>query len=98
MALVNTDVVLAPDWLSRLAAALTDDPSAAAVACKMVSLADSGVIYDAGDILRRDGACEQRGRFRRDDGQWDRPGEVVRGLRGAALYRRSVVLRRARRL
>jgi hypothetical protein len=91
VALVNTDVVLAPDWLSRLAAALTDDPSAAAVACKMVSLADPGVIYDAGDILRRDGACEQRGRFRRDDGRWDQPGEVFGACAGAALYRRSVL-------
>jgi hypothetical protein len=91
VALVNTDVVLAPDWLSRLVAALTNDPSAAAVACKMVSLADPGVIYDAGDILRRDGACEQRGRFRRDDGRWDQPGEVFGACAGAALYRRSVL-------
>ena len=91
VALVNTDVVLAPDWLSRLAAALADDPAAAAVACKMVSLTDPGVIYDAGDILRRDGACEQRGRFGRDDGRWDQPGEVFGACAGAALYRRPVL-------
>lgn len=91
VALVNTDVVLAPDWISRLSAALAGDASAAAMACKMVSLADPGVIYDAGDILRRDGACEQRGRFRRDDGRWDEPGEVFGACAGAALYRRSVL-------
>lgn len=92
VALVNTDVVLAPDWLSRTVAALTADPSAASVACKMVSLDDPEVIYDAGDVLRRDGACEQRGRFERDDGRWDDPGEVFGACAGAALYRRSVLV------
>jgi GT2 family glycosyltransferase len=91
VALVNTDVVLAPDWLSRMTRSLGDDPVAAAVACKIVSLDDPHTIYDAGDILRRDGACEQRGRFRRDDGSWDRPGEVFGACAGAALYRRSVL-------
>jgi GT2 family glycosyltransferase len=89
VALVNTDVELAPDWLERMAAALDADPSAGAVACKMVSLADPGTLDDTGDFLRRDGVCEQRGRFRRDDGRWDAPGEVFSACAGAALYRRS---------
>jgi GT2 family glycosyltransferase len=92
VALVNTDAVLAPDWLARMARALTADPGAAAVACKMLSLADPTTVYDAGDILRRDGACEQRGRFMRDDGRWDQPGEVFGACAGAAIYRRSAVL------
>jgi GT2 family glycosyltransferase len=92
VAFVNTDVVLARDWVSRLARVLAVDASAAAVACKMVSLADPGVIYDAGDVLRRDGACEQRGRFERDDGRWDDPGEVFGACAGAAMYRRSVLV------
>ena len=91
VALLNTDVVLAPDWLGRMSGALLADPMAAAVACKMLSLADPEVIYDAGDILRRDGACEQRGRFAHEDGRWSRPGEVFGACAGAALYRRSVV-------
>jgi GT2 family glycosyltransferase len=91
VALVNTDVVLAPDWIARMTASLARDPTAAAGACKMVSYDDPGVIYDAGDVLRRDGACEQRGRFRRDDGGWDEAGEVFGACAGAALYRRSVL-------
>ena len=91
VALINADVVLEPDWLSRLAAALAQDPGAASAACKMVSLTDPSTIYDAGDILRRDGACEQRGRFTRDDGRFDAPGEVFGACAGAALYRRSAV-------
>ena len=58
----------------------------------MLSLADPTRVYDAGDVLRRDGACEQRGRFGTDDGRWDTPGEVFGACAGAALYRRSAVL------
>jgi GT2 family glycosyltransferase len=92
VALLNTDVVVAADWLARMAAALSADPGAASVACKMLSLQDPSLVYDAGDILRRDGVCEQRGRFHRDIGRWDAPGSVFGACAGAALYRRDAVL------
>ena len=57
----------------------------------MLSLRDRRAIYDAGDVLRRDGACVQRGRFARDDGSYDEPGEVFGACAGAALYRREAV-------
>jgi GT2 family glycosyltransferase len=75
-----------------MAAALDAAPDAASVASKMVDLDDPSVIYDAGDVLRRDGACDQRGRFLRDDGRWDDPGEVFAACAGAALYRRDAFL------
>jgi GT2 family glycosyltransferase len=90
VALVNTDVELDPSWLEHAVAALGD--GMAAVATKMVDLADPSVLYDAGDVLRRDGVCEQRGRHRRDDARWDAPGEVFAACAGAAVYRRSAVL------
>ncbi len=92
VAFVNTDVVLADDWLARMVAAARSHPQAASVACKMLSLADPTRIYDAGDVLRRDGVCEQRGRFGRDEGRWNSPGEVFGACAGAALYRRSAVV------
>jgi GT2 family glycosyltransferase len=92
VALINTDVELAPDWTRRTLAALQADAGAAAVACKMVELAAPDRIYDAGDVLRRDGACDQRGRFGADDGSFDAPGEVFGACAGAALYRRRAVL------
>jgi GT2 family glycosyltransferase len=92
VALVNTDVELAPDWLARTVLVLEEDPRCASVATKMVDLEDPGVLYDTGDVLRRDGVCEQRGRFRRDDGRWDAPGEVFAACAGAALYRREPVV------
>src|SRR5207248_1616517 len=50
VALINTDVVLAPDWLGRMRTALSNHPEAASAACKMVSLEDPARIYDAGDV------------------------------------------------
>jgi GT2 family glycosyltransferase len=92
VALINTDVVLAPDWLERMASALAAEPRAASAACKMLSLADPRRVYDAGDQLRRDGACEQRGRFGVDDGRWDEGGDVFGACAGAAVYRRDATL------
>ena len=91
VALVNTDVVLDPRWLEHALGALAAAPGAASVATKMLDLADPTLLYDAGDVLRRDGACEQRGRFERDSGQFDAPGEVFSACAGAALYRSDAV-------
>lgn len=91
VALVNADVELRPGWLAATLGALGDDRGApvGSVAGKMVRRSDPGVIDDAGDVLRRDGVCEQRGRLRRDDGRWDVPGEIWGACAGAALYRRT---------
>jgi glycosyltransferase involved in cell wall biosynthesis len=92
VALINTDIVLAPDWLARTVEVLEAVPDAGAVACKMVGMDDPGLIDDAGDTLRRDGVCQQRGRGRRDDGRFDAPGEVWGACAGAALYRHGAVV------
>jgi GT2 family glycosyltransferase len=91
VALVNTDVVLAPDWIERTANALGRDDRLAAVACKMVQMDDPRRLYDTGDFLRRDGVCEQRGRFELDDGRFDEPGGAFAPCAGAALYRRDAL-------
>ncbi len=92
IALINTDIELEPDWLARMEARLEREPRSASVACKMVDLANPGVLYDTGNFLRRDGVCEQRGRLHADDGRFDEPGEVWAACAGAALYRRDAVL------
>ncbi len=81
VALINTDIELTDDWIERMRAALEADPQLASVACKMLLLADPSVVYDAGDVLRRDGLCEQRGRHGADDGSFDTPGRGVRRVR-----------------
>jgi GT2 family glycosyltransferase len=92
VAMINTDIELDPDWLERACDALAGAPSAASVATKMVDLGNRNVLYDTGDFLRRDGATEQRGRFRANSQRFDKPGEVFSACAGAALYRRDAVL------
>lgn len=92
VALVNTDVELAPDWLARAVARLEADPALASVATKMVLLDRPDVLDDCGDVLRRDGVAEQRGQGWPDDGRWDEPGEVFGACAGAAVFRRDAVL------
>jgi len=90
VALVNTDIELEAGWLGHALAALDQD-GVGAVATKMVELDNPAMLYDAGDILRRDGVCEQRGRFHRDDHRWDEPGEVFAACAGAGVYRRAAL-------
>jgi GT2 family glycosyltransferase len=92
VALVNTDVELAPDWLERAVARLEADHGLGSVATKMVLMHSEGVLDDAGDVLRRDGVAEQRGHGKPDGPRFDVPGEVFAACAGAAVYRRSAVL------
>jgi hypothetical protein len=92
VALLNTDVELAPDWLARMGEVLAAAPGIGSVACKMVRMDDPAVIDDAGDILRRDGVCEQRGRGRPDGARFDVAGEAWGACAGAALYRRAALV------
>jgi GT2 family glycosyltransferase len=92
VALINTDVVLGRDWVERTLHAVSAGERTAAVATKMLQLDNPEEVYDAGDILRRDGACEQRGRFGRDDGRFDEAEEIFGACAGAALYRWAAVL------
>jgi GT2 family glycosyltransferase len=92
VALVNSDVVLEPEWLERATETLAAYPDAAAVATRMLDRARPDVLYDAGDVLRRDGVCEQRGRFEPAAGRYEAPGDVFAACAGAALYRREAVL------
>jgi GT2 family glycosyltransferase len=92
VALINADVVIGRDWIERSVHALSCGERTAAVATKMLQLDNPDEVYDAGDILRRDGACEQRGRFGHDDGRYDQAGEIFGACAGAAVYRRDAVL------
>lgn len=92
VALVNTDVELAADWVARAVARLEGDPALASVATKMVLMDRPEIVDDAGDVLRRDGVAEQRGHGRPDGPRFSTPREVFSACAGAAVYRRSAVL------
>lgn len=87
IALINMDVELDADWIARTVAALDQDPTVGSVACKMVRLDRPELIDDAGNTLRRDGVCEQRGHLHLDTGQFDHEQDIWGACAGAALYR-----------
>jgi len=91
VALVNTDVELAPDWVERVVARLAQEPGLGSVATKMVLMDRPEVLDGAGDVLRRDGVAEQRGHGRPDGPRFSAPGEVFSASAGAAGYRRAAL-------
>ena len=91
VALLNNDIELEPEWLEELVAALGEHPGAASASGKLLRFYDREVIDAAGDGLRWSGAAFNRGGGERDEGQYDRPDEVLTACAGAALYRREAL-------
>ena len=91
VALINSDVELAPRWVATLVATLDADPSAASATGKTLMADDRGRIDGAGNMMRWSGAAERRGHGEPDAGQYDEPGPVISACAGYALYRRSAL-------
>jgi GT2 family glycosyltransferase len=92
VALVNTDVELATDWIARAVGRLEADPGLSSVATRMVLMDRPGVLDDAGDVLRRDGVAEQRGHGKPDGPRFAEAGVVFSACAGAAVHRRAAVV------
>ncbi len=89
--LLNTDAVLRPEALARMAAALeAAGRGCAGVAPKMMSSAHPGIIDAAGTVMPRHGAPFNRGIGQCDLGQYDLSEEVAGICFGAALIRREL--------
>lgn len=91
----NPDVVVAPDLVRRLVAALEAGPARGSVQPKLLRrLArpdGTGVIDTTGHLAYRNRLFHNRGEGDPDDGRWDDGGEVF-GVSGAcALYRRAML-------
>jgi GT2 family glycosyltransferase len=89
LALLNNDVELAPDYVSRLVAALEAHPEAASANGKMRNFHDRDLLDGAGDAFMWSSVATRRGWGEPDRGQYDEPCEVFSACGGAALYRMS---------
>jgi GT2 family glycosyltransferase len=89
VAILNNDIELAPDWLSRLVAALDAHPEAGSASGKVLRFDERDRIDTAGDWLLWSSAAVNRGHLERDRGQYDEPGHVFAACAGIALYRRT---------
>ena len=93
VALLNNDTEPEPQWLERLVHAADAYPEAWAVAGKLRLWDRRDLLHAAGDGFGADGIARNLGVWERDDGQWD-DGRWLWGPQGgAALYRRSALVR-----
>jgi GT2 family glycosyltransferase len=91
VAIVNSDVELAPDWLELLVDTLDRYPGAASATGKTMRYSERDRIDGAGNQMRWSGAATRRGYGELDRGQYDEPSEVISACAGFALYRRSAL-------
>jgi GT2 family glycosyltransferase len=87
LVLLNNDLELAPDYVSRVVAALEAHPEAASANGKMRNHRDRGLLDGAGDELMWSSVATRRGWGEPDRGQFDEPEEVFSACGGAAVYR-----------
>ena len=91
VALVNNDVELEPHWLAIVVEALSRNPGAGSVACKLLDWSHRNVLDGAGDLVGWDGYAIRRGKGERDRGQYDSSTRVLSACAAAALYRRTAL-------
>src|SRR4051794_27227017 len=87
LALLNNDLELAPDYISRVVAELDAHPQAASANGKMRNAGEPTVLDGAGDQMMWSSIVTRRGWGERDSGQYDAPDEVFSVCGGAAVYR-----------
>jgi GT2 family glycosyltransferase len=90
IALLNTDAVVEPDWLSELVRYGDLDQHIGMLASKILLQEPRNVIDKAGHLIYWDGQNRGRGSQTTDVGQFDRPEETLWPDACAALYHRRV--------
>jgi GT2 family glycosyltransferase len=89
--LLNNDTEAAPDWLAAVVDAFAAHPEAGIVASKMRLFDQREILHTAGDYVTPDGLAHNRGVWRRDVGQYNRPVYVFSACGGSAAYRATML-------
>ncbi len=90
IALLNNDIELDTNWLSKLVEVLESNNELGSVACKMLNYFDRSTIDAAGDVLTKAGNIIGRGFGEKDIGQYNTINYVFGACAGAGMYRRKV--------
>jgi len=91
---LNPDVVMAPDFISRIVTALTQAPRAGSATGKLLRFPEAGgydVIDSTGIVMLPSQRHLDRGADREDTGQYGRAEEVFGASGAAAVYRRAML-------
>jgi len=89
--LLNNDAELAPDFLSRMAAAAARDPEAGMFAARIEMFDRPSVLDSAGLLVYPDGICRSRGWLEPAGGPYDAPVDVLGPNGCAGAYRRAML-------
>jgi GT2 family glycosyltransferase len=90
MALFNNDAIASPRWLEELMGYGNVTERIGMVGSKILFAEPKGVIDKVGHLIYWDGQNRGRGTMERDDGQYDRPEEILWPDACAALYHKRV--------
>jgi GT2 family glycosyltransferase len=91
IALLNNDAEAAPGWLAALHRACSSGPEVGMAASKILVWEDPRRIDKAGHLIFPDGQNRGRGSGALDEGQFDRPEEVLWPDGCAAMYRKEML-------
>ncbi len=89
--MLNNDVEVAPDFLSRLTAAADLDPEFGMFAARVMMYDRPEVFDSTGLLVYPDGVCRSRGWLEQDEGQFDESDECLGPNGCAAMYRRAML-------
>lgn len=90
--LLNNDVELESDYLSKLVATLDADPKLAFATGKLLRATERDHLDGAGDAMLMAGASYRLGHLDFDSGQFNRPEAILSGCGAAVLFRREALL------
>ena len=86
--LLNNDIELEPDFISKAIETFENIADADFIAVKMLNFFQRDVIDDTGDFIKSFGGSPLvRGRGEKDFGQYDKPGFIFGACAGAAFYK-----------
>ncbi len=91
IALLNNDLLVAPQWIATMVAAIETDASLGSCACKMLSYNRRNIIDAAGMNYSKSGEASNRGFGEQDGEEFSRPKTVFGACAGAALYRATML-------
>lgn len=89
--LLNNDTEADTRWLEEIANALTENPQAGMVVCKLRLFDQRDHLHSAGDFYRVDGIPGNRGVWEQDRGQYDDARGIFGGCGGAVAYRKTML-------
>jgi GT2 family glycosyltransferase len=89
--LLNNDTETDPGWIAAVVAAFERHPEVGVVASKMRLFNRRDTLHTAGDYVTPDGMAHNRGVWKQDAGQFDRPAYVFSACGGSAAYRASML-------